>query len=326
MANVSRESITSELSDLRQLLTDTVPSYERTRQTVSMPTGASPLIARCWETIGWLSDFEDVLVRPDDAHALAQMAALIDEWRMDDPRGDGSYDHILDQLPAKYRVVAIGDEHLTIADETDAAEDPPLCVVYGPSTDVDDRLVEPLGSTYLAGVASAILESVRLATRWNGSLIASLSALDDVFRCLMPGSKRSGSCWLLAQERQSRLPANPAAETVDQPDEPAHFDVRAPSLSALVALFDRLAGERLTGWTAHVAPARRARRVPLPKTLRRWTLEQPFEHELYVGSLEGVPVIVVEPADPRELVAVHCEVADLPAVDRWFATHRPTAR
>jgi len=122
MVEVTAALLSRELTALRELLTATVATYAMSRQELCMPAHTSRLIAQFWEVVGWCGDFEGVLVRPDDPDAPGQMTALLDDWRAADLRGDGSYDRILEQLPARYRVVAIDDEHVTIADETEGLE------------------------------------------------------------------------------------------------------------------------------------------------------------------------------------------------------------
>jgi len=226
MVEITAALLSRDATELRELLTATVPTYAMNRQELSMPAHTPELIAQFWEVIGWCSHFDGVLVRPDDPDALGQMATLLEEWRTADLRGDGSYDNIFEQLPTRYRVVAfVDDEYVTIADETEGLADPPLCLVYGPSTDAEGVLVERLDVTYLAEVAYQVTESVRFATRWTGHITASPSSLEEALPYLIPGSRRSGSVWLLA--------------TRGEASGSARFDLRAATNAAMVSFLDQ---------------------------------------------------------------------------------------
>lgn len=214
------ERLSQEIVELRQLLTDTTPRYATHRRAISLPASLSPWIAHFWNEIGWLEDFAHAgLLRPDDDGS--SLTALFEEWRSIQERGAVWYEGVLTQLPARYRGVQIGDEHVTFVDETEDDEDPPLCVVYGPTTDAEETFVERLEHRYLTEVVNAIVESVRPLS--CTTLVAALPTMEEVLPSLMPGSRRSGSVWLLATA--------PLAE----PNAPVLYDVRAPSRAAFEA-------------------------------------------------------------------------------------------
>lgn len=125
-------------------------------------------------------------MRPD-ADSRREMLAVLDAWRQDPGRGEACCDAILAQLPARFRVVTVGDEHVAIADETGADLDPPLCAVYGPSTDAEHSFVEPLEIHYLAEVTAAVVRAVAPLT----GPVGPLAVLDDAFPTLMRGSGRT---------------------------------------------------------------------------------------------------------------------------------------
>jgi hypothetical protein len=112
----------------------------------------------------------------------------------------------------------------------------------------------------------------------------------------------------------------------DEAPASAQFDLRAPTISALVAFFEQLGPSTQFRWTAHDAPTRRARRLPLPNTLRQWTMVEPFRHVFYAGVLEQAPVLIVAPTSADDRLEIYCEPADVPAIDRWFERHRPMSK
>jgi hypothetical protein len=217
------EQVSVEATHLRELLTSTVPSYATGRREIRVPTGTSPLIARFWETVGWCTHFDLELLCPDD-EGRAAMEATLEEWRAHPDRGEFVHERIREQLPNRYRVVSLGDEHITITDESDDAADPPLCAIYGPSTDAEDAFVLPMGSRYLHEVSEAILGSVRLATGYRRSGITSLPEIEqvEVLSYLLPGSRRRGTVWFVPYTLEGNTPAA--------------FEVRAPSRAAADAV------------------------------------------------------------------------------------------
>jgi hypothetical protein len=296
-----------ECSDLRRLLSTTVPRYARERQAISL-AASSALIAQFWQHVGWFDGFDGALARPDDASPQSDLLALLERWRAEDMRGDGSYDGVLDVLPESFSVVALGDEAVTLADLSGGELDPPVVVLYGPSTDAEEPSLERLPQNYLATVTDLLLESVQFETAVKGSLTARRLTCTEVLPTLVPGSLRADDVWLLA---------------LAPPREPASFELRVPNVAQLVSFLEQVDPSQVVGFACHASPARRARQLPLPTSLRRIELAYPAPATLYVGELAGASVLVTQPNDPRELFTIHCDSAQLAAVDGWFATNRP---
>ena len=185
-----------------------------------------------------------------------------------------------------------------------------MAVLYGPSTDVEEPRLERLPQNYLATVTALLLESIHFQTAVKGWLMARRLPFGGVLPTLMPGSLRADDVWLLA------LAAAP-------PGEPASFELRAPSVAQLVAFLEQVDPSELVGFACHASPARRARQLSLPASLRRIELAYPAPSTLYAGELAGASVLVTQPKDPRELLSIHCDFAQLAVVDRWFAANRP---
>jgi hypothetical protein len=301
-------TLSRELTVFADLLTSTAAGLATGRREVLLPDGTPPAVALFWATIGWSERFDSVVVRPDDETAEAQFVALLESWRDDDARGDGSYDAVSAKLPARYRVVVMDDEYAILADETGPEDDPPLLTVHGPSTDADEPC-ERMASRYVATVAEILLEHVRFGTPAIGRLGMRFPApealgLEPVLPSILPGSLRASDVWLLANLGTSLGPV-------------MYFDVRATTWEAVVELLVRL-GDSLTEWSAHVAPLRFARSVPLPASLHRFRLEGQAPHTLYAGRLDGVPVLIDEPTSADKRIAIHADRVHLPLIDRWF--------
>ena len=209
-----------EFCELHRLFRATVPRCASAWQPVELQAGSS-LLALFWRHVGWFDGFEGALTRPDDEAAPAELSAMLEQWRTSDERGDGSYDRVHELLPARYRVISLGDETVTLADETGGELDPPVAVLYGPSTDAEGPGLERLPQNYLATVTALLLESVQFETVVKGTLTVRGLLRPEVLPSLLPGSVCLDEAWLLA---------------CSPPSEPTLFELRASSVAQVVEL------------------------------------------------------------------------------------------
>ncbi len=295
-----------EFCELHRLFRATVPRCASAWQPVELQAGSS-LLALFWRHVGWFDGFEGALTRPDDEAAPAELSAMLEQWRTSDERGDGSYDRVHELLPARYRVISLGDETVTLADETGGELDPPVAVLYGPSTDAEGPGLERLPQNYLATVTALLLESVQFETVVKGTLTVRGLLRPEVLPSLLPGSVCLDEACLLA---------------CSPPSEPTLFELRASSVAQVVELLKQIEGE-VVGFALHSAPVRRARQLELPASLRRLELGYPMPCTLYFGELAGAPVLVTRPREARDPLEIRCDSAHVAAVDQWFASNRP---
>ncbi len=299
-SNADLATLREQCVALRELLELASPDYVAARQPVDPAPGTPAALALLWAVLGTVSRGELGFVPPVaiDAHE-AVLEAVRTLFRGD----DASMDRIVAQLPARARLIELGDESVSFSDETSGCADPPVLVIAGPSTDGPGE-IQRLDVSCVLFMARHLAGHLFQAPFEAVVGLPSRPSWGEAIPRLVPGALRVDDAWL--------IPAYEGATT---------YRIHARSVASVSALFEALVLNRVDEWRVLVPRARESRRGLLPIALRVLARGPFADRNLYTAVIDGVPVLVTAPTtnNPDDQVEILFDVEHSASLAAYLA-------